>query len=264
MPMNLENAPNSDAEKYDVSPNALVRARELIDIGRHSDALTILEGALRGDPDSPQLRSALAEALLPTDPKRAYEEAVRSVAEAPGNSRMHLVASVCASQANDLKSAMGHARIAVRQDPTSAHFRSWLAQTICSSADTGLLPEAQASADKAIVMDSNDPLSWYAHARVALLKNDLDEATRSFQQCLALDAEMPEATHALAHLSVHRGERATALSLLQNLVATSPRSQRARRDLDLQLTAVLGDILWAALPVATFLSALAIYLTSGR
>ena len=67
----------------EAASTAAVRAETLIDLGRHHEAVPLLEQALATRPDDVELLDLLAQAQLPIDARAAAETAARLVADSP-------------------------------------------------------------------------------------------------------------------------------------------------------------------------------------
>jgi Flp pilus assembly protein TadD len=208
--------------------SATARATALLEIGRTTDAIPLLESAVVADPEDPRPRCMLAAALLEAgNTKAAVTTAESAIALDPELEWPHRVRALALLATRRKKQALESAREAVALEPELPETHIVLAR---AEQANHRLPAARAAAERAVELD---PESSDAHdevGRVAMEQKDLTTAERSFRTALKLDPEDPIAMNNLGIVLEKTGRRGDALKLLEGAVRTDPRQDLSREN----------------------------------
>jgi len=180
--------------------------------------------------------AAVVEVLrqgAPTDPRILYA-AYRIYSDLAGEAMLDL--SVAAPESGQMHQAMAHELARERDIPgTIANFRKAiaidpnlpgihfeLAEALRASPDLKLRAEAEQEYKLAIAANDRDSKSLTKLGDIAVEKDNFDGAVAYYKRALALAPGDADATLGLAHVYIEKDESASALPLLEPLVAADP------------------------------------------
>ncbi|MEO8735101.1 MAG: tetratricopeptide repeat protein [Edaphobacter sp.] len=180
--------------------------------------------------------AAVVETLrqsAPTDPRILYA-AYRIYSDLAGEAMLDL--SVAAPESGQMHQAMAHELGRERDIPgTIANFRKALAidpklpgihfelaEALRASPDLKLRAEAEQEYKLAVAANSRDEKSLSRLGDIAVEKDDFTGAVAYYKQALELVPGDSDATLGLAHVYIEKDEAASALPLLEPLVAADP------------------------------------------
>lgn len=163
------------------------------------------------------LRFVFVAALVSSDALTASAAATPGPPASFGRARQNLAAGLLAPALADL-------RIATGESPEFA--AAWVERGRVETR-LGLFPEAKASLDRALAIDSASPAAAAAAARFRLLLLDLDGASRLLDPHLAAPRPAPEALAAAGQVAVARRRDAEAIALFERALAADPASADA-------------------------------------
>jgi Tfp pilus assembly protein PilF len=195
----------------------VVRASELLSVGRVDEARAQIDAALRTDPNA---SGALALRSIVNVTQNRNEEALadgQRAVEADPNS---LAASIALSYAQQAKLDIARARDtllkAVESNPDDALAWARLAETQLMLGDRG---SARASAEKAVGIDSNLGRTQSVLGFTALAEMDTASARAAFEQAIALDASDPMSHLGRGLAKIRQGELAEGRADIEAAVA---------------------------------------------
>ena len=169
----------------------------------------------------------------PTDPRILYA-AYRIYSDLAGEAMLDL--SVAAPQSGQMHQAMAHElgrerdipgtianfRKAIASDPNLPGIHFELGEALRASPDLKLRAEAEQEYKLAVVANGRDSKSLTRLGDTAVEKDDFDSAAAYYKRALALALGDADATLGLAHVYIEKDESASALPLLEPLVAADP------------------------------------------
>lgn len=180
--------------------------------------------------------ASIASTLLkiqPTDPSLLYT-AYRLYSDLAGEAMLDL--SVAAPESGQMHQAMAHElarerdipgtianyRKAIAIDPNLPGIHFELAEALRASPDLKLRAEAEQEYKLAVAANGRDTKSLTKLGDIAVEKDNFDGAVAYYKQALALAPGDADATLGLAHVYIEKDESASALPLLEPLVAADP------------------------------------------
>jgi len=180
--------------------------------------------------------AAVVEVLragAPTNPRILYA-AYRIYSDLSGEALLDL--SVTAPNSGQMHQAMAHElnrigntsgviadlRKAIAVDPNLPGIHFELAEALRSSSDLKLRAEAEQEYKLAVAANSRDEKAITRLGDIAVEKDDFDGATAYYKHALALVPGDADATLGLAHVYIEKDQSASALPLLEPLVAADP------------------------------------------
>jgi len=209
---------------------AFQRADMLVELRRPEEAVALLRAALADHPGRSDLWGQLAMALLAADrPSEAYAAAQRRLELAPHNEWGYRLASLALT-------GLGRRRLAPHE--WRAHAR--LARAL---ADEGRLREAWDAGVRAVELAPDEPEAHMAIGAVAMALRGWPMAEQAYRHVLALEPGNAAARNNLALVTLHRGEVAGAASGFADAVATDPRVEVARRNLEVAVRVAIARLL---------------------
>ncbi len=230
----------------EAASTAAVRAETLIDLGRHGDAVPLLEQALATRPDDVELLDLLAQAQLPIDVRAAAETAARLVADSPQRPRGHLLASFAALDLGRRQQAVAHAQRAVELAPWDAIAHAQLAQ---SMATRGPLRRRRALklARRAIDLAPESSVGYVAAGNVELASGSARRAEKWYRKALELHPTDGAAQVNLAITDGRRGRLNSAYAGILARLEADPSDEFALRLLDSTLYRTIAHLQWIVL-----------------
>jgi Tfp pilus assembly protein PilF len=169
----------------------------------------------------------------PTDPRILYAayriysdlagEAMLDLSlAAPESGQMHQAMAHELGRERDIPGAIANFRKAVGIDPTLPGIHYELAEALRASPDLKLRAEAEQEYKLAVAANSRDEKSLSRLGDIAVEKDDFNGAVAYYKQALALVPGDADATLGLAHVYIEKDQSASALPLLEPLVAADP------------------------------------------
>jgi cytochrome c-type biogenesis protein CcmH/NrfG len=122
----------------------------------------------------------------------------------------------------DVPGAIANFRKAIAADPKLPGIHFELAEALRASSDLKLRAEAEQEYKVAVDANSRDEKSLSRLGDIAVEKDDFDGAVVYYKRALALVPDDADATLGLAHVYIEKDESASALPLLEPLVAADP------------------------------------------
>lgn len=224
---------------------ALQRAGALCELGRFTEAAGLLRQTIASGSQNPDAWSLLAAAELGAgNADDALEAAEKAISMAPESEWPHRVASAALGRSGRREESVGHAREAVRIDPSSWRALTRLARSLTYKSSD--LPEAHELAAQAVALAPNSAETHLTAGVVATASKNRPEAEAAFRQALALDPQNSAAHNELARMRM-RGRTlsdparlADAATGFATSVGVDPRAAQARRNLELVLRVFLA------------------------
>lgn len=180
--------------------------------------------------------AAVVETLrqgAPTDPRILYAayriysdlggEALLDLSvAAPGSGQMHQAMAHELNRVGDIPGTIANFHKAIEIDPKLPGIHFELAEALRSSPDLKLRAEAEQEYQLAIEDNSRDEKSLARLGDITVEKDDFDGAVAYYKRALALVPGDADATLGLSHVYIEKDESASALPLLEPLVAADP------------------------------------------
>lgn len=141
---------------------------------------------------------------------------------APESGQMHQAMAHELGRERDIPGAIANFRKAAAIDPKLPGIHYELAEALRASPDLKLRAEAEQEYKLAVVANSRDEKSLSRLGDIAVEKDDFDGAVAYYKQALALVPGDADATLGLAHVYIEKDQSASALPLLEPLVAADP------------------------------------------
>jgi tetratricopeptide (TPR) repeat protein len=231
----------------------LQRASALCDLGRFSEAITLLGRLVASDPDNGYAWCLMAQAQLGQDePANALEAARAAASKAPNEEWPHRLASVALGRLGRHREAAQAAREAVAREPSGWQTHAQLAHAVShKGANAVELREAELAAGRAVAI-APDQAEAHIAAGVALAAlGRRDDAANWFNRALEIDPQNSAAQHELARVRVSRNRLraadprrlADSASGFATALRTDPSAAVSRRSLDRVLRLFLA---WTA------------------
>jgi tetratricopeptide (TPR) repeat protein len=176
---------------------------------------------------------SLLKQVAPTDPHVLYTayriysdlagEAMLDLSlVAPESGQMHQAMAHELYRARELDGAIANLRKAVAADPNLPGIHYELAEALRNSPDPKVRAEAEQEYKLAVVANSHDAKALSELGDIAVDQNDLDGATRYYQQALAVAPGDADASIGLAHVYMQKSQPEAALPLLQGVITADP------------------------------------------
>ncbi|MDO5065346.1 MAG: tetratricopeptide repeat protein [Actinomyces bowdenii] len=223
----------------------LGRAEQLIDLGRHTQAMEILTGLLRDHPDY-EGHTRMLLAYLHSRTGQAHEtvaNARAAVALLPHLAQPHRLLGGCLADAGDLASAEAALRRALELDPQEPATWIMLSMTL-SKADRD--EEAFYVGRQAVALA---PESAEAHHAVgmSLASASPQMAETAFTEALRVDPMFTPALRSLAFMLLRSRRRAHGARLLASYASLQPQSPIVHYIVDLALSRTISAVLLVTL-----------------
>jgi tetratricopeptide (TPR) repeat protein len=176
---------------------------------------------------------SLLRQVAPTDPHVLYTayriysdlagEAMLDLSlVAPESGQMHQVMAHELYRARDLDGTIANLRKAVAADPNLPGIHYELAEALHNSPDPKVRDQAEQEYKLAVVANGHDVKALSRLGDIAVDTNDLDGATKFYQQALAVAPNDADASIGLAHVYTEKGQPEAALPLLQGVITADP------------------------------------------
>jgi tetratricopeptide (TPR) repeat protein len=214
------------------------RATLYLDAGRSAEAVALLTTHLASEPDDVRALCLNGRAFCAAgDPSAGVENARRAIAIDPDNEWAWRVLALALSANGDHAGARDAAARATRIAPDNwrAHLQ---AATVDVSAGLATF-QTQMAAMRAVELAPNEPLAHLTMGNVALAKKYWTSAEEAYRRALALDPHLEAAKHNLALVTLHKGETGAAAAGFVDILATSPTSKLARRNVLASFSALI-------------------------
>ena len=214
----------ADAEQVQV---LIERVAALQEIGRHEEALPMLQRALAGDPDNPQLLGHLALAYYGTGRNRkALTSANRAAAMDPHNEWPHRIRCGALLNLRKYRQAVEAGEDAVRLDPEGLGSLSVLAEALMRAGKTD---EALEVAQRGVELHPDDPTIHRIAGDVHGDLGDWASAEESYRLSLAINPESYSALLGLADALKIQGRHLEAIDIAEKAVRQAPPRSDARQ-----------------------------------
>lgn len=245
----------------DPDPRVLSRVDQLIQLRRHHEARAIVESYLAENPDDATAWAHHALALLPDNPATALSSAQRAVSLEPDRAWLHGVIANVAPAAGDPYYAVHAAQHAVMLDPLDPEGHRVLAERL--SCFPIRRAEALQAAEEALRLSPDEPASWLTVGNVWFALGEVEKAEERYRAVLEREPDNEAAKHNLANCRTAERDHGNALRLLQEILASDPRAEGSRRQLDDAIRELLHEVLCLALPAGVVI-AVVVSLIWGR
>lgn len=210
----------------------LNRGRIMVIKGQFSDAIPLLEGVVKSEPENALAHYQLGVALNATGDLGRSEQEWREAAElAPQLDDAQIALSQVAIRKNDLDLLDQAAEQMLRNNPFNplayllrAQWENDLKQT----------PAAEADIKKAIEIAPSDPAGYTALAKLRVSQNKLEDAQKYFEQALSIDPNHLDSIRGLVGIFLRRKQPDKAIALAKSHVEKSPNNDA--------LYTLLGDL----------------------
>jgi Tfp pilus assembly protein PilF len=180
--------------------------------------------------------AAVVEVLrqgAPTDPRILYAayriysdlagEAMLDLSvAAPESGQMHQAVAHELARERDIPGTIANFRKAIAIDPNLPGIHFELGEALRASPDLKLRAEAEQEYKLAVAANGRDTKSLTKLGDIAVEKDDFNGAMAYYKRALALVPGDADATLGLAHVYIEKDESASALPLLEPLVAADP------------------------------------------
>jgi tetratricopeptide (TPR) repeat protein len=199
------------------APDAPLRGRLLLALGRWDDAARLFDEALQREPASAALWFNLGYALWAAGeaPQRAVQCLARAAELSPQDPQVLRHLALAQEAAGDPAAAVATVSAAERHGAADAALLVLLSQL---QLDAGDAPAAQAAAARAVSLDARSPAAWQARGQAALFALDAPAAAQSLRQSLDLHDD-PDTRVLLAQAQLMQGRAHQARRLLEPLLA---------------------------------------------
>lgn len=141
---------------------------------------------------------------------------------APESGQMHQAMAHELGRERDIPGTIANFRKALAIDPKLPGIHFELAEALRASPDLKLRAEAEQEYKLAVAANSRDEKSLSRLGDIAVEKDDFTGAVAYYKQALELVPGDSDATLGLAHVYIEKDEAASALPLLEPLVAADP------------------------------------------
>jgi tetratricopeptide (TPR) repeat protein len=237
--------------------SALAAARELIGIGRHTDAHRVIAGVLAARPDSADALATLAYLHHTTgDGAAMLDAAGRAVGADPAHAWAHRLHAIALLGTGRITEAVAAARRCVELDPDGPAAHQVRAHALLRSGDT--LP-AYRSAVQAVRLAPDDADSYSTLSRVLLAAGERSAARAVDRVALRLAPAAAGPHRAFAESATLAGRYRTAARTYRSLLRTHPTEAGLPRAFEAALDWL--QALWAGLAAVVAGAAAAMYLT---
>ena len=197
------------------------RARILVGLGRHQEAVEVLARALSSDPTTPDAHVLMAACLLELGrPKDALPHAEMAVSLEPVEASPQLILSATLLTLRRRTRALRTAQEAVRLSPEGARGHIQVAEVLLAMRRRRA---ARNAAERAVRLEPDSPEAYDALGRVALAQNKSRAAEAAFRKALELDAESPASLNNLGVAAQQEGRLREAVNLFASSVRSDPR-----------------------------------------
>ncbi|MCP2334336.1 tetratricopeptide repeat protein [Actinoalloteichus caeruleus] len=237
----------------------------LLDLGRTSEAITVLEAGLAAWPSDGVLWGQLAKALVGNGEfQRALVAADNAVRGAPGDDWGHRLRSGALVGLGRLADAEVAAREAVRHNPHVWQTHSRLAEVLALQRKR--LPEAVAAAEECVRLGPTEAGPHLLLARLALLNRRRDQAEEALRAALAIDPHNDQALFLLGQVQSDRARVGQAMATFRALLTVAPGQRATEAELARLgwLTARLAPMVTAAATLLLLVLALLLPDHAGR
>lgn len=214
-----------------MSASAVARAQALLAVRRGAEAIPLLVAELARSPDSYSILCLLSTAYTQAGAhEHALSAAGRAIAAKPDGSEAFVLASFAAGSLGGHDKAVETAEEAVRLAPENSRAHVCLAMARANLSP----PSASAleSAQQAVRLAPESPNAHFAVGYCAQKLGRRAEAVAAYRSVLALRPDHAEALNNLGGLQAKRGRLAKAAADLRASIVADPRSDTARRNID--------------------------------
>lgn len=214
------------------------QAQALIAVGRHADAVPLLQRAIVAEPESVYPRCVLAGCLIEMgrhdDGRKMAESAI---ALSPEFSTAHRMHSIALLELGQRKAALDAAGEAVRLSPSDANSMTALAEAQLANRR---FEDAVRSAHRVLALDSGSFDGHYLLGRIALGRKDWKDAETHCREALRIE---PRNWVVMNNLGVAlQGQRRhkEAISAFENAAKLNPKAELVRQNLFSQTQRYIG------------------------
>ena len=181
-------------------------------------AAAVVETLRQGAPDDPRILYAAYRIYSDL----AGESMLDLSVAAPESGQMHQAMAHELNRERDNPGTIANLRKALAIDPHLPGIHYELAEALRISPDLKLRAEAEQQYKLAVAANPRDEKSITRLGDLAVEKDNFDAAVTYYKQALALAPGEADATLGLAHVYIEKDQSASALPLLEPLVASDP------------------------------------------
>lgn len=181
-------------------------------------AATVVEVLRQGAPTDPRILYAAYRIYSDL----AGEAMLDLSVAAPESGQMHQAMAHELARERDIPGAIANFRKAVAIDPNLPGIHFELAEALRASPDLKLRAEAEQEYKLAVAANGRDSKSLTKLGDIAVEKDNFNGAVTYYKRALKLAPGDADATLGLAHVYIEKDESASALPLLEPLVASDP------------------------------------------
>ncbi|MBN9615996.1 MAG: hypothetical protein BGO25_18380 [Acidobacteriales bacterium 59-55] len=181
-------------------------------------AAAVVETLRQGAPDDPRILYAAYRIYSDL----AGESMLDLSVAAPESGQMHQAMAHELNRERDNPGTIANLRKALAIDPKLPGIHYELAEALRISPDLKLRGEAEQQYKLAVAANPRDEKSITRLGDLAVEKDNFDAAVTYYKQALALAPGEADATLGLAHVYIEKDQSASALPLLEPLVASDP------------------------------------------
>jgi tetratricopeptide (TPR) repeat protein len=218
--------------------NYVGQAQALIAVGRHADAVPLLQRAIAAEPEIAYPRCVLALCFINMG---QHEDACRMAQSAIGRnpefSPAHRLHSVALLELGKRKPALDAAHEAVRLGPSDPDAMLALGEAQLANRQ---FDEAERSADRVLVLDPATPDGHYLLGRIALGRKDWKDAEAQCRQALRIEPRNWIVMNNLGVALQGQGRHKEAVAAFENAAKMNPKAELVRRNLFSQTQRYIG------------------------
>jgi tetratricopeptide (TPR) repeat protein len=222
---------------------AVDRARLLIGIGRHEEAVQRLAGHLASEPGDAEALRLLAQAELGRgDPQAALRAAGAAAAADPDSEWAHRLVSVACRRLGRPAEAEAPARTAVRLAPHSWSAHTTLAHALLARRERGLRAEANRQAARAVELAPTQPEAYLVLGLTEGALRHRAKERAAYRRALELDPNNSDALNNLGATDLNRSRLGKAANALTAALHSDPQAEMPRRNLDVLALRLLRQL----------------------
>lgn len=217
------------AEPADAPRLNVAQAQALMDLGRHQEAVPMLQRAIAGWPDDPAPRCLLALCLLEVGQAKDAEAMARSaIGLAPDAEWPHRVRSIALRAMRKRRDSLAEAREAVRLAPTQA---LPLVALGLAQLDNRKFDEATRSAEAAVRLSPETVEGHALLADIAFVRRRWRDAEPLYRQALAIEPNNWILMNNFGVTLTHLRRKREAIAIFEDAARLDPRARLPQQNL---------------------------------